>query len=33
MQMDHADGTAMVSGDRPMMIYVGKRQCAEEREP
>jgi hypothetical protein len=33
MQMDHADGTAMVSDDRLMMIRVCKRQGAEEREP
>jgi hypothetical protein len=31
--MDHANGAAMVSGDRPMMIRVGDRKTTEEREP
>jgi hypothetical protein len=33
MQMGHAEHTAMISRDRPMMIGVGKREGAEEREP
>jgi hypothetical protein len=33
MQMDRATGTAMVSGDRPIMIRVCGRKSTEEREP
>jgi hypothetical protein len=31
--MDHANGAAMVSGDRAMMIRICDRKSTEQREP